>query len=230
MKNKQPPRILTDAGLSMFVNTMKLRELPLPVVDIDTKELMWHFDMPVWEKDGTDDWNLTPREVIDKKEGSTGHQKKVKTVDTSFPLVITKYNSRYVILDGVHRLIKAYIRGDKKIKAKIIPKEYLSLREFQSLDRDENPRNNSKKWSGRVTKESNALDLEPGVFTFNDPVKIAESLKKSAESSARRKGTAFQSAMSMLNFYINRAGKNLPVRRRKILNAAKEELRKQYKN
>ncbi len=87
-----------------------------------------------------------------------------------------------------------------------------------------------KYWSGKVTKESNALDLEPGVFTFDDPIKIAKSLKKSAESSARKKGTAFQSAMSMLNFYINRAGKNLSARRGKILDAAKKELRKQYKN
>ena len=60
-----------------------------------------------------------------------------------------------------------------------------------------------------MTKRSNALDLEPGVFTWKDPRKIAESLKRSAEESMRRKGTPLQSAMSMLNFYINRAGKHL---------------------
>ncbi|MFA6601566.1 MAG: hypothetical protein WCT02_01750 [Candidatus Paceibacterota bacterium] len=74
----QPPRILTDAGLSMFVDNIRLRELPLPIIDIDIKELMWHFDMPVWEKDGTDDWNLTPWEVIKKIDGSTDHQKKLR--------------------------------------------------------------------------------------------------------------------------------------------------------
>ncbi len=87
-----------------------------------------------------------------------------------------------------------------------------------------------KKWSGKVTKESNALDLEEGVFTWNDPRKIAESLKHSAETSERRKAAPFQSAMSMLNFYINRAGKNLKPERKKILELAKEELRRLFNN
>jgi hypothetical protein len=84
----------------------------------------------------------------------------------------------------------------------------------------------SKNWSGRVTRESNALDLEAGVFTWKNPRKIALSLKMSAEMSNRRKANPFQSAMSMLNFYINRAGKNLPAKQKRILNQAKEELRK----
>lgn len=83
-------------------------------------------------------------------------------------------------------------------------------------------------WSGYATKHSFALDLEEGVFTWNDPRKIAMSLKKSAEKSSRRKGTAFQSAMSMLNFYINRAGKNLKPAQKQILGQAKTELRKLY--
>lgn len=85
-----------------------------------------------------------------------------------------------------------------------------------------------KKWSNYVTKHSFALDLEEGVFTFKDSKKIAESLKESAENSVRRKASPFQSAMSMLNFYINRAGKNLTAERRKVLNQAKEELRKSF--
>ena len=85
-----------------------------------------------------------------------------------------------------------------------------------------------KYWSGEVTKHSIALDLEEGVFTWNDPKKIALSLKKSAEESFRKKAGPFQSAMSMLNFYINRAGKNLPASRRKILEQAKVELRKAF--
>lgn len=88
------------------------------------------------------------------------------------------------------------------------------------------PRSPSKKyWSDYVTKHSIALDLEQGVFTWDDPRQIALSLKDSAEASLRRKGTAFQSAMSMLNFYINRAGKNLPKERKEILEQAKVELR-----
>ena len=85
-------------------------------------------------------------------------------------------------------------------------------------------------WSGEVTKKSNALDLEEGVFTWADPRRIAESLKKSAEASQRRKGSPHQSAMSMLNFYINRAGNNLKPARKRILEQAKTELRKLFKN
>jgi hypothetical protein len=84
------------------------------------------------------------------------------------------------------------------------------------------------KWSGEVTKNSYALDLAEGVFTWDDPKRIAQSLRRSAESSVRRKAGPFASAMSMLNFYINRAGKNLPARRLNILNQAKDELRKMY--
>ncbi len=83
-----------------------------------------------------------------------------------------------------------------------------------------------KYWSQKVTEHSDALDLEPGIFTFKDPKKIARSLLRSGKESNRRKGTAYGSAMSMLNFYINRAGKNLPPNRKKILEQAKTELRK----
>ena len=85
-----------------------------------------------------------------------------------------------------------------------------------------------KYWSGKVTKSSFALDLEEGVFIWNNPKKIALSLKKSAEVSVRRKATPFMSAMSMLNFYINRAGKNLNPERKKVLEGAKVELRKLF--
>ena len=86
------------------------------------------------------------------------------------------------------------------------------------------------KWSDKVTKTSIALDLESGVFTWNDPKRIALSLKKSAEVSTRKKAkTPFQSAMNMLNFYINRAGENLPAKKRKTLEQAKIELRRVFK-
>ncbi len=81
-----------------------------------------------------------------------------------------------------------------------------------------------KKWSAEVTKHSDALDLTKNVFK-GTPKEIARSLKRSAERSHRRKSNPFRSAMSMLTFYINRAGKNLSSARRKKLEAAKEELR-----
>ena len=86
----------------------------------------------------------------------------------------------------------------------------------------------SSRWSQRVTETSNALDLEPNVFRSDSPRRLAASLKRSAERSRRRKGTPFQSAMSMLNFYINRAGKNLPAERKRVLTDAKTELRRLF--
>jgi hypothetical protein len=85
-----------------------------------------------------------------------------------------------------------------------------------------------RRWSARVTRESDALDLEHGVFTSRDPGRIAASLKRSAERSRRRKADPYRSALSMLTFYINRAGKNLSATRRKTLQRAKAELRKQF--
>jgi hypothetical protein len=86
----------------------------------------------------------------------------------------------------------------------------------------------SKRWSQRVTRESDALDLKRGVFTLTDPKKIAASLKRSAEQSKRRKTGAYRSALSMLTFYINRAGKTLPKTQRERLQRAKTELKHQF--
>jgi hypothetical protein len=87
----------------------------------------------------------------------------------------------------------------------------------------------TRQWSATVTKHSDALDLEEGVFTWSDPRKIAKSLKHSAEASRRRKAEPYQSAMSMLNFYINRSGKNLSKEQRKTLEQAKDELKHLFK-
>ena len=86
----------------------------------------------------------------------------------------------------------------------------------------------SRRWSALVTHESNALDLERGVFAMDDPKRIAASLKSSAEHSTRRKAEPYRSALSMLTFYINRAGKSLPSKRKKILEEAKVELKKKF--
>ena len=85
-----------------------------------------------------------------------------------------------------------------------------------------------RRWSQRVTQKSDALDLKRGVFRLNDPKRIAASLKRSAERSKRRKADPYRSALSMLTFYINRAGKTLPASRRRTLTRAKDELRKKF--
>jgi hypothetical protein len=85
-----------------------------------------------------------------------------------------------------------------------------------------------RKWSGAVTKHSNALDLPQQLFRKDDPEAIARGLKRSAEHSTRRKSSPYRSAMSMLTFYINRGGRNLSARRRRILETAKGRLRELY--
>jgi hypothetical protein len=85
-------------------------------------------------------------------------------------------------------------------------------------------------WSAKVTRESHALALDEGVFTWKDPKRIARSLKQSADESQERKAPPLRSAMSMLSFYINRAGTNLDEKQKQILEAAKEELRKLYRD
>ena len=89
-------------------------------------------------------------------------------------------------------------------------------------------RTSSRRWSQRVTRESDALDLKHGVFTSRDPKWIAASLKRSAERSTRRKTGAYRSAVSMLTFYMNRAGRTLPKTQRERLNRAKVELKRQF--
>ena len=84
------------------------------------------------------------------------------------------------------------------------------------------------RWSKRVTETSDAMDLKGGVFKLRDPKRIAASLKHSAERSHRRKSNPYRSALSMLTFYINRAGRNLPASRKRVLNQAKDELRHQF--
>ena len=89
-------------------------------------------------------------------------------------------------------------------------------------------RSSKHRWSARVTKRSNALDLDRSVFTWKDPRRIARSLKHSAEHSHRRKAEPYRSAMSMLTFYINRAGTGLPATQKRVLERAKGELRRLY--
>jgi hypothetical protein len=96
------------------------------------------------------------------------------------------------------------------------------MAESKESDRD------GERWSQRVTEGSDALDLEEGVFTWKDPARIAGSLKRSAEASERRKSSPYRSAMSMLTFYVNRAGKDLSADQKQVLERAKDELRKQF--
>lgn len=89
-------------------------------------------------------------------------------------------------------------------------------------------RTKTKKWSARVNATSNAMDIAPNTFTSGDPTKIARTVERDAEQSTRRKSSPYRSAMSMLTFYINRAGKNLTAKQRKVLEDAKDVLRAEF--
>lgn len=103
-----------------------------------------------------------------------------------------------------------------------------SRAEHNKTNRHARARKPSQRWSHEVMARSDALDLEPGIFKSGSAQEIAQSLKRSSLASKRRRGTPYQSAMSMLNFFINRAGKNLPKTRRNVLQAAKGKLREAF--
>ena len=111
----------------------------------------------------------------------------------------------------------------KKVAAKSTAKKSVSRKSTSKKKSS-----SGRKWSAGVTKNSNALDLEKDVFKSDSPEKIAGSLERSAKRSKRKKGTSYQSAMSMLNFYINRAGKNLPAKKKKVLTKAKDKLKEKH--
>ena len=117
------PEILEDAGFDLYMDTSKLRDLPLEVTSMNLGELLWCFDFPVWEKDGTDDWNLTPREVIEGKPDTSEHMQRVQDSNLEYPIVIIFHKNKWVILDGIHRLVKAYLLKSPVIHVKTLTKE-----------------------------------------------------------------------------------------------------------
>jgi hypothetical protein len=112
-------------------------------------------------------------------------------------------------------------------RRKTVPRKHTKPTRNHGAKRTRNSRK-THYWSGRVTRESDALTIEKRIMSSSDPKRIAASLKRSAERSHRRKSSPYRSAMSMLTFFINRAGKNLSASRKRVLNRAKQELRKQF--
>lgn len=118
------PKILSDAGYEIYCDAEKLASLPIPVVDFEIKDLLWNFDLPLWGTDG-ESWNLTPRDVINNVPGSAAQRKRVETVDMKYPILIHKKNEKWLIIDGVHRLVWAYLNGQQTIQTKIISEELI---------------------------------------------------------------------------------------------------------
>jgi hypothetical protein len=103
----------------------KIWALDLSVIEMDIKDLLWHFDAPFWTNDHNERWTITPWDVIRKSEDSKNEQTAMEKSDLSFPIDILKNNGRWLILDGLHRLTKSYIQGKEKVNVRIIPRERL---------------------------------------------------------------------------------------------------------
>jgi len=114
------PKFLEDAGLDIYLDESKLRDLDIPVTQMQVSELEWLLDLPVWEMDNTDEWNLTPRQVLENKPYTMNHRKAIESADLAYPIVVTFNKEKWVILDGFHRLAKTYLLNQVLIKVKII--------------------------------------------------------------------------------------------------------------
>ncbi len=122
MSTEKPEEI--DVGFK--VNYKKLWDLDISVEEIDISKLEANLDFPYLEQEGTDDWNLTPRMLIDNFAKEISHAKKVEKTDLDYPIEIYFHNDNWIILDGIHRYVKALMRGDKTIKVRRVSKEMLN--------------------------------------------------------------------------------------------------------
>lgn len=105
----------------------KIWALDLSVIEMNITDLIWHFDAPFWPNDNGERWAVTPWDVINQKERTLNERKNIENADLKYPLDILKNKGRWLILDGIHRLAKAYKQGCVKIKVRIIPREKLPL-------------------------------------------------------------------------------------------------------
>ena len=104
----------------------KIWSLELPVIEMDIKDLIWHFDAPWWPNDSGERWTITPWDVIRQNESSKNEQIKMEKADLLYSIDILENKGKWLVLDGLHRLAKAYKHGQEKVKVRIIPRERLS--------------------------------------------------------------------------------------------------------
>lgn len=121
----QPPmtKIIQEVGFDFHWSSKKVWALDEPVVDMPIDDLLWHFDIPFWDTEGTDEYNLKPWELIEHPEQEPSHYKKIQAADLRYPIDIMMNKGRWLILDGLHRLVKAYLEGKKVVHVRKIPQE-----------------------------------------------------------------------------------------------------------
>ncbi len=123
MKKKEIPKIITDVGFDFDWDTKKVWRLHYPVVEMDIKNLVWHFDIPFWEIADTDDYNLSAWDVIQNPKKHTLHEQKIQKADLKYPIDIMRNKGKWLILDGLHRLVKAYQQGQTTVTVRKIPRK-----------------------------------------------------------------------------------------------------------
>ncbi len=126
MSSKEYPQIIKDVGFDFNWDSKKVWLINEPIVDMDINELLWHFAIPFWEAQDTDDYNLTPWEFIKDTQKHTDHNQKIKKANLAFPIDIMENKGRWLILDGLHRLMKAYQQGLHKVRVRKIPRSRIS--------------------------------------------------------------------------------------------------------
>ena len=116
------PKIIEDVGFDFHWDSRRVWALDEPVIEMDINELIWHFDIPFWEVKDTDDYNLTPWEVVKEPNKHSLHYKKIQDADMKHPIDIMENKGRWLILDGLHRLVKAHMQGMKAVRVRKIPR------------------------------------------------------------------------------------------------------------
>lgn len=119
---EQVPQIIKDVGFDFHWSSKKVWALDEPVIEMPIEELLWHFNVPFWDSEGTDDYNLSPKQLLEDPEKEPTHWEKIQSADTSYPIDIMENKGRWLILDGLHRLVKLHLAGDSIIKVRIIPR------------------------------------------------------------------------------------------------------------
>lgn len=119
------PQIIKDTGFDFAWDDKKVWELPIEAEEIPIDELLWHLEIPVWETEGTDDWNLTPAQVLQNPEKEPSHSKKIAEINLQYPIDIMWNKGRWTLLDGYHRLARAHQLEQKNVKVRKIPRDYI---------------------------------------------------------------------------------------------------------
>lgn len=121
------PQIIREVGFDFSWSSRKVWALDLPVETMSITELIWHFDIPFWDSEGTDQYNLTPRDVLAHPEKEPTHFSKIQDADLAYPIDIMENKGRWLILDGLHRLGKAHMLGITEVQVRKVPREMIPL-------------------------------------------------------------------------------------------------------